>query len=308
VPNLPFHAFGYMYLASTQTGAKTLRAAQAMQAGLGSKTRLLTPDQLDAEFPFYDLNGIILGSHNATDEGYFDGATMFDWWRRKARAAGVEYVQGEVIDITGTGSRIDAVILQNGTRIACGQVVNAAGPRAAQVAAMAGLTLPVEPRKRYTFVFEAARPLTQDLPLTVDPSGMHVRTDGAYYMAGHPPHQDGPVAPDDFTGDHDLWEDKVWPAIANRIPQFDALRLRQSWVGHYAYNTLDQNAIIGPHPEVDNFLLINGFSGHGFQQSPAMGRGLAEWIAAGRYETLDLTPFAYDRIPAGQPLLEQAVI
>lgn len=308
VPDLHFHPFGYMYLASSEKGANTLRTAQAMQARLGAATRLLTPDQLADEFPFYDLDGIQLGSHNDGGEGYFDGATMFDWWRRRARAKGVEYVRGEVTGLSRTAGQIDAVELSDGTKLACGQVVNASGPRAALVAAMAGLTLPVEPRKRYTYVFEAAQPLQQDLPLTVDPSGVHVRTDGAMYMAGSPPREDGAVAPDDFTADHDLWQDVVWPAIAARIPQFEALRLGQFWVGHYAYNTLDQNAIVGPHPEAENFLLINGFSGHGFQQAPAMGRGLAEWIVGGKYESLDLTPFAYGRIPAGHLLLEQAVI
>ena len=308
IPDLHFHPFGYMYLAASDAGAQTLRGAQAMQAGLGSKTRLLKPAQLADQFPYLDLNGILLGSHNAHDEGYFDGATMFDWWRRKARAAGVEYLHAEVTGLARNGTQIDAVILRDGTRIPCGQVVNAAGPRAAQVAEMAGLTLPVEPRKRYTFVFEAARPLEQDLPLTIDPSGVHVRTDGAMYMAGCQPRADGPVKADDFQADHDLWEDVVWPTIAARIPQFDALKLRQFWVGHYAYNAVDQNAIVGPHPEVENFLMINGFSGHGYQQAPAMGRGLAEWITTGRYQTLDLTAFEYARIPQGRLLLEQAVI
>jgi len=308
VPDLHFHDFGYLYLAGTQAGAKALRAAQAMQVAQGAATRLMTPEQMAQAFPFYDLSGIVLGGFGAADEGYFDGGTMFDCWRRAARRAGVEYLRGEVTDISVDGARVQAVHLADGTRIACGQVVNAAGPRATLVAAMAGLSLPVEPRKRYTFVFEAARPLGCDLPLTVDPSGMHVRTDGSWYMAGHPPRVDGPVAPDDFEADHNLWQEVVWPAIASRIPQLDALRLRRSWVGHYAYNTLDQNAIIGPHPDLPNFLMINGFSGHGLQQSPAMGRGLAEWIVSGRYETLDLTPFAYDRIPAGCPLREQAII
>lgn len=308
VPDLHFHDFGYLYLAGTDAGAQALRAAQVMQVAQGAATRLLSPEEMAKAYPFYDLSGIVLGSLGTADEGYFDGATMFDWWRRKARRAGVEYMRGEVTAMDVIAGRINAVFLADGTRITCGSVVNAAGPRAAQVAEMAGLSLPVEPRKRYTFVFEAARPVAGDLPLTVDPSGMHVRTDGAWYMAGHPPRVDDPVAPDDFQADHDLWQDIVWPAIANRIPQFDALKLRQFWVGHYAYNTLDQNAIIGPHPELANFLLINGFSGHGFQQAPAMGRGLAEWTASGRYETLDLTPFAYDRIPAGRPLREQAII
>ena len=308
VPELHFHSFGYMYLAASAEGVRVLKAAQAMQAALGAGTRLLEPEALHRAFPFYDLSGILLGSHNPVDEGYFDGGTMFDTWRRKARAAGVETVRAEVTGLIRDGARLTHVVLADGTRVACGQAVNATGPRAARTAAMAGLHLPVEPRKRYTFVFEAARPLDRDLPLTVDPLGVHVRSDGALYMAGCPPLSDGPVAPDDFVADHDLWETRVWPAIAARIPQFDALRLRRSWVGHYAYNTLDQNAILGPHPELPNFLLINGFSGHGLQQAPAMGRGLAEWIVDGRYVTLDLTPFAYDRIPAGRPLLEKAVI
>jgi len=308
VPEIHMQSFGYMYLAASAEGEQVLRAAQKMQAAEGAGTRILSREMLGEQFPFYNLDGIRIGSHNPMDEGYFDGGCMFDWWRRKARAGGVEFVSNEVTGISRDGARLTGVELADGTRVGAGHVVNAAGPRAGQVALMAGVSLPVEPRKRYTFVFEAARPLDVDLPLTVDPSGVHVRSDGKYYMAGCPPHDDPAVAPDDFIADHSLWEEKVWPAIAERIPQFDALKLMQSWVGHYAYNTLDQNAIVGPHPEVPNFLLINGFSGHGLQQAPAMGRGLAEWIASGHYETLDLSPFTYDRVPAGRPLLEQAVI
>ncbi len=308
VPEIHMQSFGYMYLAASAEGEQVLRVAQKMQADEGAGTRILSREALAEKFPFYNLDGIRIGSHNPTDEGYFDGGCMFDWWRRKARAGGVEFVSNEVTGISRDGARVTGIVLADDTRINAGHVVNAAGPRAGDVAQMAGVSLPVEPRKRYTFVFEAARPLDVDLPLTVDPSGVHVRSDGKYYMAGCPPHEDPAVAPDDFIADHSLWEEKVWPAIAERIPQFDALKLMQSWVGHYAYNTLDQNAIVGPHPEITNFLLINGFSGHGLQQAPAMGRGVAEWIASGRYETLDLSPFAYDRIPAGRALLEQAVI
>lgn len=308
VPEIHMQSFGYMYLAASAEGENVLRAAQKMQAAEGAGTRILSREMLGEQFPFYNLDGIRIGSHNPVDEGYFDGGSMFDWWRRKARAGGVEFVSNEVTGISRDGASVTGVVLADGTRIGAGHVVNAAGPRAGDVAQMAGVSLPIEPRKRYTFVFEAARPLGVDLPLTVDPSGVHVRSDGKYYMAGCPPHDDPAVAPDDFIADHSLWEEKVWPAIAERIPQFDALKLMQSWVGHYAYNTLDQNAIVGPHPEVQNFMLINGFSGHGLQQAPAMGRGVAEWIATGCYETLDLLPFAYDRVPAGRPLLEQAVI
>jgi glycine/D-amino acid oxidase-like deaminating enzyme len=173
---------------------------------------------------------------------------------------------------------------------------------------MAGFELPIEPRKRYTYIFDAAHPLDRDLPLTIDPTGVHMRTDGRYYLAGGPPDDDPAVSVDDFAADHSLWEEKFWPVIANRIPQFEQIKLVNMWVGHYDFNTLDQNAIVGPHPEVGNFLFANGFSGHGLQQSPAIGRGIAEWIAYGDYRSLDLRPFSFDRVLRGDPFLETAVI
>ncbi len=310
VPQPRLHSFGYLYLADTPAFAAALRDAQAVQAACGAGTRHMTRDEIAAAYPFYQLDDIIAGNHNLVDEGYFDGNTLFDWWKRSAKERGVDYVTNEVTAITrdASGTRVQSVTLATGDTIACGHVVNAAGTRGAQVAAMAGISIPVEPRKRYTFIFEAAQRLDRDLPLTIDPSGVHVRTDGQYYMAGCPPQDDQPVDPTDFTEDHSIWEDHVWPTIATRIPQFEAVKLRNSWAGHYDYNTLDQNAIAGPHPQVGNFIFVNGFSGHGFQQSPAMGRGIAEWITYGAYRTLDLTPFGYTRIAKGEKFIEKAVI
>lgn len=310
VPQPRLHSFGYLYLADTPAFATALRDAQAVQAACGAATKHMTRDEIAAAYPFYQLDDIIAGNHNLVDEGYFDGNTLFDWWKRTAKERGVGYITNEVTAITrdASGTRVQSVTLATGEVIACGHVVNAAGTRGAQVAAMAGIGIPVEPRKRYTFIFEAAQRLDRDLPLTIDPSGVHVRTDGQYYMAGCPPEDDHPVDPDDFTEDHSIWENHVWPTIATRIPQFEALKLRNSWAGHYDYNTLDQNAIAGPHTKVGNFIFVNGFSGHGFQQSPAMGRGIAEWITYGAYRTLDLTPFGYTRIEKGESFIEKAVI
>ncbi len=309
VPEISLHSFGYMYLASDPQFARALQDGQKLQSDCGAGTRILTVEQIAAAFPFYNLEDIILGSYNPVDEGYFDGGTLFDWWRKLARRNGVEYISNEVVAIERRGNQVVGVTLKTGAAVSTGTVVNASGPRASRTAAMAKLSVPVEPRKRYTFVFEAENPLDRDLPLTVDPSGVHVRTDGAYYMAGSPP-QDGDPAVDydDFDQDFSLWEDKVWPAIATRIPQFEAIRVRNTWVGHYAYNTLDQNAILGPHNEVSNFYFANGFSGHGFQQAPAMGRGMAELITYGSFRTLDLSPFRYERIVKGEPFAERAVI
>ncbi len=201
-----------------------------------------------------------------------------------------------------------SVTLASSETIALGTLINATGPRAARTARMAGLDIPVEPRRRYTFVFDAAEPLDRDLPLTIDPSGVHVRTDGRYYLCGCPPDDDPAVDFDDFDADPDIWEAKLWPAIANRIPAFEAVKVVNTWVGHYAYNTLDHNAVLGPHTEVANFLFANGFSGHGFQQSPAVGRGLSEFVTYGAYRSLDLSPLGYERIVANRPFLERAII
>ena len=309
VPALKIQNFGYMYLADTPAFAEVLRANQRLQTALGAETRLLTPDQIAAEYPFYAVDDLTLGSINTRDEGYFDGSTLFDWFRRKAREAGVEYVADEVTAMTLAADRVTAVTLRSGRSVACGTVVNASGPRGARTAAMAGIALPVEPRKRFTWILQAANPLDRPLPLTIDPSGVHVReVGGGTYMAGGHADHDPAVDHDDFAMNHDLWQDKIWPAIATRIPAFEAVKVISEWVGHYDYNTLDQNAVTGPHPQVGNFLFLNGFSGHGLQQSPAMGRGTAEWIVHGRYQTLDLSPFHYDRIATGSAVVEAAII
>jgi len=308
VPDIVLQEFGYMYLAGNDAAVQVLTESQQVQADHGVATRLMTPEQIAAEYPFYNLDGIVLGSHNPSNEGYFDGNSMFDWWRRKARQNGVEYVTNEVVGINREGDRIESVTLRSGEVITAGTVVNASGPRGAKTAAMAGFALPVEPRRRYTFVFSAERPLDRDLPLTIDPSGVHMRSDGANYLCGCPPYEDPAVAFDDFELDHSIWEDKVWPAIANRVPAFEAVKVVNSWIGHYAFNTLDHNAIIGPHPDVTNFIFLNGFSGHGFQQSPAMGRGVSELIAYRGYRTLDMRELGYERILENRPFLEKAII
>ena len=287
VPELGIQNYGYMYLADNEGFADILRTNQSVQRAAGTETELLSRDEIAARYPFYHLDDIVLGSINLKDEGYWDGGTVFDWLRRSARERGVEYVAGEVVAMTREADRITSVTLGSGETVSCGTVVNASGPRAARTAAMAGIDVPVEPRKRFSWIFTAETPLDRDLPLTIDPSGVQFRQD---------------------IMDHDRWQDHVWPTIAARTPQFQAIRVVNEWAGHYAFNTLDQNAILGPHHEIGNFIFQNGFSGHGLQQSPAMGRGVSELIAYGEYRSLDLSPFSWDRIVENRPIVETAVI
>jgi glycine/D-amino acid oxidase-like deaminating enzyme len=309
VPEIRLQSFGYLYLADDEGFADILRENQKVQASFGAGTRIMTAEDIARDYPFYHVDDILVGSHNRIDEGYFDGATMFDWLRRKARENGAEYVTNEVVSIQRQGDRVTGVTLKSDETITAGVIVNASGPRAGVTAGMAGFDLPVEPRRRYTFVFAAEAPLGQDLPLTIDPSGVHMRSDGANYLCGCPPDDGDPAVDfDDFAMDHDIFERKLWPVLAHRVPAFERIKVLNSWVGHYAYNTLDQNAVIGPHPDVRNFIFMNGFSGHGLQQSPAMGRAVSELITYGRYRELDLSPLSYERVLKGEPMLERAVI
>ena len=311
VPELSIRSFGYMYLADTEDFAGVLRESQAVQVAAGAATKLMAPDEIKRDYPFYNVDDIVLGSINLIDEGFWDATAVFDWWRRSSRERGVEYVSNEVVAMKkdAAGGRVESVTLKSGEVISCGQIVNASGPRAARTAQMAGIDVPVEPRKRFSWIFSAEKPLDRDLPLTIDPSGVHVRENGGgtYQCGGHSD-IDPAVAFDDFAMDHSIWQEHVWPVLATRIPQFEAIKVTSEWGGHYAYNTFDHNAIMGPHTEVENFIFLNGFSGHGLQQSPAMGRGTAEIMVHGKYQTLDMTQFHYDRIPAGRKIIEKAII
>jgi glycine/D-amino acid oxidase-like deaminating enzyme len=311
VPELGIRSFGYMYLADNDGFADILRENQQVQLQAGAATQLMTAEEIKAAYPFYNVDDIVLGSINLVDEGYWDGSAVNDWWRRQSRERGVEWIENEVVAINrnAAGTRVESVTLASGEVVVCGQLVNASGPRAARTAQMAGIDVPVEPRKRYSWIFKSEQPLEQDLPLTIDPSGVHVRENGGgtYQCGGHSDY-DPAVDFDDFAMDQSMWENHVWPILATRIPQFEAIKVQSEWGGHYAMNTFDHNAIMGPHNELSNFIFLNGFSGHGLQQSPAMGRGTAEWLTYGEYRALDLSPFNYERIPGNRPIIEKAII
>ncbi len=311
IPELGIQNFGYMYLADNEPFADVLRESQKVQLAAGAATQLMTADEIRKHYPFYNVDDIVLGSINTVDEGYWDGSAVFDWFRRSASDRGVEYIQNEVVSmaLNKAGTKVESVMLSTGEVVSCDKVVNASGPRAVETSRMAGIEIPIEPRKRYTWIFSAEQPLDRDLPLTIDPSGVHVRENGngTYQCGGHS-EIDPAVAYDDFSMDQTIWQEHMWPVIATRIPQFEAIKVTSEWAGHYAYNTFDHNAVIGPHTQVKNFHFLNGFSGHGLQQSPAMGRATAEMLVHGEYRSLDLSLFSYSRIEKNTPIIEKAVI
>ena len=306
--DIAFNEKGYLILASEE-GLPVLQANHATQIAEGADVVLEDADTLASRFAWLSPEGIAAGALGRSGEGWFDAHALLALIRKGLKSRDIHFVQDEVTGITRHGGRVDGVTLASGATIAAGTIVNAAGPNAGKVAAMAELALPVEPRKRSVFVFEASE-IFADMPLRVDPSGIYVRPEGRTYITGgaEPRDTDGPADPSDFSPDWHLFEEFIWPVLATRVPAFEALKQTSAWAGHYDYNTLDQNAVIGPHPEVENFIFANGFSGHGLQQAPGVGKALAELIVHGAYRTIDCSVFAYERIAQKRPYRELNVI
>ncbi|MHA6686008.1 NAD(P)/FAD-dependent oxidoreductase [Mesorhizobium sp. A556] len=306
--DIGFREGGYLILASDD-GLPILKANHAVQLAEGTDIVLEDAAMLASRFPWLSTEDISAGAYGRSGEGWFDAHAMLGVFRKALRQKNVDFVAASVTGISRDGDRVTGVTLDNGERLDAGIVVNAAGPNAGKVAGMAGLALPVEPRKRTVFVFEA-REKYADMPLLVDPSGVYVRPEGSVYLTGGAEHGENEAAADpvDFEPEWGLFEETIWPVLATRIPAFEAIKMTRAWAGHYDYNALDQNAVIGPHPEVENFIFANGFSGHGLQQAPAVGKALAEFIVHGGYRTVDCSAFGYARIAAGRAFRELNVI
>ena len=308
VPDLGFRENGYLFLASTETGAAMLESLAEMQRELGAGTEVLDRAALAQRFPWMSLDDVSAGGFGPRDEGFFDNMGLLSGMKNAARAAGARWLTGRVTGFEREGDRVTAVLLENGDRLEAQVFINCAGAQAAALMRSIDLNIPVEPRKRTVFVVDAPKLRRPEAPLVVDPSGIWFRPEHGQWLAATVPATDGPCAEDDFQPDHALFEDEVWPALYNRAEGFGEAKVVQMWAGHYAFNTLDQNAIVGRNPQVPNLYHANGFSGHGLQQAPAVGRGLAEQIVHGDWQTLDLSPLGMERVLAMQPFAEAAIV
>jgi glycine/D-amino acid oxidase-like deaminating enzyme len=227
-------------------------------------------------------------------------------YRKKARTLGGTFIHDEVVEICSGGGRITGVRLKSGDTVSTAIVVNCTGAWAAKVLATTGIALPVRPVKRQIFVMDTAIKPQGSLPLTVLPSGLYFRTEtGGLILLGKSM-PDDPVG-FDFTWDDRRFMDLLWPELATFVPAFDTLKLVRGWAGLYAVNTLDGNAIIGEWPELKGLILANGFSGHGLQQAPAVGRYVSELIT-GRQPSIDLSIFSPIRIFDNKPITENGLV
>ncbi|WP_295981663.1 FAD-binding oxidoreductase [uncultured Variovorax sp.] len=306
VPEIGLVEPGYLYLAS-QAGADVLRENHALQKAHAVDAALLAPQELKARFPWISTEGIVLASLGLSGEGWYDGYSLLQAFRRKAVSQGVRYVQAHATGLRCNGRTVTGVQLDGGETLDADVVVNAAGAWAAKVAQWAGIDLPVRGRRRSVFSFSCPQVLP-GCPLVIDTSGIWLRPEGRQFICGYAPPEDQDQDDAPLEVEYETFDSFIWPALANRIPAFEAIRMTGAWAGYYEMNLFDHNAILGLHPDCDNLHFANGFSGHGLQQCPAAGQGIAELIRFGEYRSLDLSPLSFARILESRPLLEKNVI
>jgi glycine/D-amino acid oxidase-like deaminating enzyme len=303
-PHISFRSEGNLFLVD-ERGRESAKKSIELQQSLKCPVSWLTPDQISNRYPLYRTNKFYGGTFGRMD-GHLDAYAFLMGYRNKAKALGALFVQDEVLKILKEKNRVCAVGLISGKKILSENVVNCAGAWASQIAKSVGVPLPVQPVKRQVFVLKPAVLPEEHLPLTVLPSGLYFRTDtGGVIILGK-------SMPDDPVGFEFSWDDKrfleiLWPELADFVPAFDTLKLLRGWAGLYAVNTLDGNAILGEWPELKGFFLANGFSGHGLQQAPAVGRYIAEQILK-RSPALDLAIFDPTRILLRKPLTETGLV
>jgi FAD-dependent oxidoreductase domain-containing protein 1 len=303
-PNIAFRHEGNLFLVDV-SGKQAAETALSLQKSLGCNVAWWTPKKIKERYPLYAPDHLSGGTFSFPD-GHFDAYAFLMGYKKKAQSMGARYIENRVTGVLSTGSRATGVRLASEEILSAGCVVNCAGAWAAEVARSARINLPVDPVKRQVYVLDTAVKPHGPLPLTILPSGLYFRTEtGGRILLGK-------SMPEDPVGLDFSWDDKrffevLWPELAEFVPAFDTLKLLRGWAGLYAVNTLDGNAILGEWPELKGFFLANGFSGHGLQQAPAVGRYLAELILKVP-PTLDLSCFGAERIIENKPLSETGLV
>ena len=304
-PHADFRQRGYLFLGRKEKWP-VMKRLYEFQRSQGVEVRLLKPHEILEIIPHIKLEGVA-GATFGPRDGYVDPHGVLSGFVKKARSMGARYMADEAVKIEVKSNQIEGVKTRKGEWIQSPIVVNAAGPFARDVGMMAGVDIPVDPVRRMVYECKPPKEFDYEVPLTINTSGLYFRSEtGGKILTGKST-EDEPIAAN-FTWERALFYEEIWPELAHRIPLFDRLRLQGGWAGLYAENRLDHNAILGEHPEVKGFYMAVGFSGHGLQQAPAVGKALSEAIRLGRYETIDVSCLGMSRFETRQLVIEEAVI
>jgi len=307
VSSLGLRENGYLFLTGDRRTAEQMHELALMQRREGAATEVLGPDGLGTRFPWLATSDLVAGSYGSRDEGWFDNMGLLGGLRQAAQAQGARFLTGEADGLRVESGRVVSVGIAGLAPVSCGAAICAAGTRASRVLGWAGLDLPVEPRKRTVFVVDAPNARHPDAPMIIE-RDYYARPEHQHWITATVPESDSRCDVEDFEPEPQLFEDVIWPQLWHRIPGFDAARVLRFWVGHYDYNTLDQNALLGPHPDLPNLFVMSGFSGHGLQQAPAVGRGIAEHVLTGGWQSIDLSDLSIDRIISGKAMRETEIV
>ncbi len=303
-PKIYYRQEGNLFLVDAAEEAAARRAFD-LQKDLGCQVQWWSPQTIREHYPLYEPEGFIGGTFSP-DDGYIDAYAVLMGYKAKSRSLGATYIQDEVVTIKKDQKRVAGAELAAHGRLNAAFVVNCAGAWAADVAKTAGVKLPVLPVKRQVFALDTAVKPAGPLPLTILPSGLYFRSEtGGLILLGKSLQED--TVGFEFTWDDKRFLELLWPELAEFVPAFDRLKLVRGWAGLYAVNTLDGNAILGQWPELNGLYLANGFSGHGLQQGPAVGRYLSELILKNPL-TLDLSIFSPQRILDNRALSENGLV
>ena len=296
-----FHESGYLFLAGEDREWKVLNENRALTASLGLDVELLSPAEISAKWPFIRTDDLLGGSYTGYD-GYAGPYEVLQGFAKGARRFGARIREGvEVTGITYGRKGVSGIITTSGERVKSSVVVNAAGPHASRIASMAGLDLPVRPLRRQVFFTDAFDEIPEQFPMIIDLGrGWYMRREGKGLLLSGPQDKES-----SFNTNVDF-EAQEWTAerSVHRAPVLEKARLaRRGWAGLYSISP-DHHAILGTFPERPGFICANGFSGHGFQHSPATGMLVAELITEGRTQTLDIGPLRPERFREGDFIRE----
>ena len=303
-PHINFIQNGQMILSDAQNYPLLLKQAQ-LQQQLGARVDVLSTDDIQKIIPEINIEGITGGTISRRG-GKLDAYGLLQGYIKKGRSLGVNYIYEEVTKISKTGRKIVALETSTGNKYSAPIVVLAAGPWSAEVGKMVGLDLPVRPLRRMIHVIKPQEEFCQHCPKIFFGTGASItpETGGSFLVTRR---KDNDPYGFNFKVDYDFFPTTVWPELAERVPALDTLKLEREWSGLYNVCLHDLNNILGAHPDVDGLYLAVGFSGHGLQQAPAVGKGLSELIRLGRYETLDLTPFRFERFSENELIPEVGI-
>jgi sarcosine oxidase subunit beta len=294
---------GYLFLLDNQADLATFRSGVAMQNRLGVPSQLLSPEQVTGLAPLLCLDDIVGGAYHAGD-GLADPGGVVQGYASGARRAGAQLFTGiAATEIHVRGDRVVGVATTNG-KIATPAVVDAAGPWAGQVAALAGVDLPVVPLRRQ-IVMTVLPGVPSDFPFVLDFSrSLYFHREGQGILTG----QSNPYEKPGFDQSvNHAWTELHLEQAVMRFPLLERAGILREWAGLYEV-TPDAHPVIDGVADPGGFYIVAGFSGHGFMHGPIAGQLIAEMILEGRAISLDVHPLRLSRFAEGDLVREPNVV